>query len=405
MTEGRGRFRLALLLPGLLVAATGVGAGDLVTGALAGSETGTALLWAAALGALLKGGLNEGLARWQLVTGQTLLEGWINRLGRWVGFAFGAYLLLWSFVVGGALVNACAVAAMAWIPDADPEGGRLALGAAHALLGVALARAGGFALFEKLMAGAVLVMSACVFVSAAQLLPDGASLATGLVPSAPEGGTAWTLGVLGGVGGTVTLLNYGYWIREHGRRDRSALRTCRIDLAAAYTLTALFGMAMIIIGSSIQVTGSGAGVGLALGDAIGAALGPWGRGVFLAGFHAAVFSSLLGVWQGVPYLFADLMRLLKGQPRSETDLAHTPGYRGFQWALALVPLPLLSVSFVGVQKAYAVGGSLFMPFLALTLLLLTNRPVMGKDRSGLLANGLLVLTVALFAWQGLAAWT
>lgn len=40
--------------PGILLAATGVGAGDILTTSLAGSEVGLTLLWAVAGGALLK---------------------------------------------------------------------------------------------------------------------------------------------------------------------------------------------------------------------------------------------------------------------------------------------------------------------------------------------------------------
>ena len=69
---------LAMLGPGILVAATGVGAGDLATGALAGSNVGVAILWAVVAGAVFKFVLNEGLARWQLATGSTLLEGTIE---------------------------------------------------------------------------------------------------------------------------------------------------------------------------------------------------------------------------------------------------------------------------------------------------------------------------------------
>ena len=72
---------LAVIGPGVLVAATGVGAGDLATAALAGGRLGTAILWAVVVGAFLKFVLTEGLARWQLASGQTLLEGAIARLG------------------------------------------------------------------------------------------------------------------------------------------------------------------------------------------------------------------------------------------------------------------------------------------------------------------------------------
>ena len=56
--------RLLLIIgPGLLVAATGVGAGDLATGAFTGNQLGVAVLWAVVLGAVLKFVVNEGLAR------------------------------------------------------------------------------------------------------------------------------------------------------------------------------------------------------------------------------------------------------------------------------------------------------------------------------------------------------
>ena len=74
---------LAIIGPGMIVAATGVGAGDLATGAFTGSKLGVAVLWAVVLGATFKFTVNEGLARWQLVTGTTLLEGVATHFGRW----------------------------------------------------------------------------------------------------------------------------------------------------------------------------------------------------------------------------------------------------------------------------------------------------------------------------------
>ena len=75
MKKGSQKNLLVIVGPGLLVAATGVGAGDLATASLSGSFLGTAILWAAVLGAFLKFVVTEGLARWQLATGDTLIEG------------------------------------------------------------------------------------------------------------------------------------------------------------------------------------------------------------------------------------------------------------------------------------------------------------------------------------------
>jgi Mn2+/Fe2+ NRAMP family transporter len=85
--------------PGFVVAATGVGAGDLIAASVAGRKFGLAVLWVVALGALFKWVLNEGVSRWQLATGTTVLEGWIMRLPRWVGTYFLGYLFLWGLLV------------------------------------------------------------------------------------------------------------------------------------------------------------------------------------------------------------------------------------------------------------------------------------------------------------------
>jgi Mn2+/Fe2+ NRAMP family transporter len=94
---------LAIVGPGLLVAATGVGAGDLATASFAGSYLGTAVLWAALLGAFFKFVVTEGLARYQLATGDTLIEGVIARYGTLAGWLFLPYFLFWSFLVASAL--------------------------------------------------------------------------------------------------------------------------------------------------------------------------------------------------------------------------------------------------------------------------------------------------------------
>jgi hypothetical protein len=213
---------------------------------------------------------------------------------------------------------------------------------------------------------------------------------------------------MGGVGGTLTMLCYGYWIREKGRSGPGDLRSCRIDLAGAYLMTALFGLAMVVIGSTIEVEGRGAGLVVSLADALEAPLGRAGRWAFLLGAFGAFFSSLLGVWQAVPYIFADYWRLVGPGRAGRTDTtgsgvdARSRPYRGYLWALALVPMLGLLFSFREVQKVYAVFGALFMPLLALTLLLLNGRSewVGPRLRNGPATTALLSGTVALFLFFG-----
>jgi Mn2+/Fe2+ NRAMP family transporter len=405
-TTNRLRAVLGLLGPGFLVAATGVGAGDLLTASLAGSRFGLTLLWAAAVGAILKWFLNEGIARWQLATGTTLLEGWVDRFGSWLRWLFLLYFLPWTFFTGGALISACGVAGTGFLPlGSDLETSKIIWGIAHSLVGALLVWRGGFRVFERLMGVLVGVMVVSVLATAVLLQPDWSQLVRGLVtPRVPAGGTGYTLGVLGGVGGTVTILSYGYWIREKGRTGAAAVRACRIDLASAYLLTGFFGIAMIVIGSRVTLR-QGPTAALELAGQLAQALGPAGKWIFLAGFWAAVFTSVLGVWQGVPYLFADLMRLSRRRaagPAAETDLRATPAYRIYLGLIALVPIPLLWWSLERAQLAYTVFASLFMPLLAATLLVMNTRKAWVGSRltSGWVTNLALAATLAFFTYAG-----
>ena len=68
--------RWKIVGPGLVVAATGVGAADMVATLVAGSRYGYALLWAVIVGVILKIVLVEGAGRYTLATGKTIFAGW-----------------------------------------------------------------------------------------------------------------------------------------------------------------------------------------------------------------------------------------------------------------------------------------------------------------------------------------
>jgi Mn2+/Fe2+ NRAMP family transporter len=400
----------AVLGPGLLVAATGIGAGDLATASFTGSILGTAVLWAAVVGAFLKYVVTEGLARWQLATGDTLLEGLVHRIGRPVGWFFLPYLVIWSFFVASALMSACGVTLHAMVPIFDdPKHGKVVFGALASLVGLGLVLAGGYELFDKVMRVCIGVMFVTVIVTAVLLWPGTGQVLKGLVvPAIPDAGgqgLSWTVALMGGIGGTLTVLCYGYWIREEGRTGGGFLKTCRIDLAAGYAITALFGVAMVIIGSTIEIEGRGATLLVRLSDQLVEPLGQFGKWLFLVGAAGAVFSSLLGVWQAVPYLFADTLGLLREDGRASADAAidtRSPAYRGYLFALAIAPMVGLFWRFQDIQKLYAVIGATIIPFLAIALLVLNGRAdwVGKRFRNRPATVVVLLATLAFFLWIG-----
>jgi Mn2+/Fe2+ NRAMP family transporter len=247
------------------------------------------------------------------------------------------------------------------------------------------------------MAVMMLVVLVCAFL----VRPDLADIAAGLlVPALPQGSVLFVIGLIGGVGGSVTLLCYGYWIRERGWTTPADLVRARRDLAVAYALTGLFGVAIMIIAAGLHPdTVTGPRMALAVATRLEEVVGPFGKWCFLIGFWSAVFSSMLGVWQGVPYLFADFA----GQYRQRGTLPYpvstrSSAYRGYLLYVAIPPMILLLAHRpVWLVLMYAVAGAFFMPLLGILLLVMNNRRAwLGGLRNGPAANLVLLGTVLAF---------
>jgi Mn2+/Fe2+ NRAMP family transporter len=384
--------------PGIIVAATGVGAGDLIAAAVSGATYGYALLWAAILGALLKYVLNEGVSRYQLISGQSLLHGWQQRLHPFVSWYFIIYLFLWSFIVAGALMAACGLAAHAMIPELNV----IEWGMIHSVLALVIVFVGKFKFVEKLMRFFIAMMFVVTILCAILLQPDIIKILKSMfIPTIPEHSVKFILGVIGGVGGSVTLLSYGYWIKEKKWSGKKFLKRSRTDLGIAYILTAIFGVSIMIIAAGVKpeiMNGSKMVVGLA--DKLETVLGEWGKWIFLLGFWGAVFSSMVGVWQGIPYLFADFNSQKKSANMIAIEKVENKSYNIFLLYLALPPMVLLFLSKpVWLIILYALSASFFMPFLAITLLFLNNKfKYLKKETNGKITNALLVLSLLVFVY-------
>ena len=401
------RAKLRQVGPGLLAAATGVGAGDLVATMVAGARFGTVLLWAAVLGTVLKLALAEGVGRWHLASGTTLLDGW-RRLGYWATGFFGVYIVIWGFVYGATGMSAVGLPLNALFGGLDVRYWAMIAG----VVGLALVWAQRYAAFEKLMVVLTGVMFVTVIITAVLVAPDLGATVSGLVPRLPDGSLIYVLGLIGGVGGTITLGAYGYWMLGKGWRGTGWLSMMRLDNAVGYVMTGIFVVALLLVGADIlagQDIASGDTGLLLLGDELGARYGQWSRITFLIGFLAVSATSLLGVWNGVSLLFADWVRIIRlphGRAAvKESDRGYearaaerSPAFRGYLIWLTLPPMGLLFLdSPFALTLVYGVLGAAFMPFLGGTLLILLNRKRFVSDgRSGWLSNALIGAAAALF---------
>lgn len=395
--------RWRLLGPSLLVAATGIGAGDLVATLVAGSRFGYALLWAAVIGVLVKIALVEGAGRWSLATGHSIYEGW-RRCGRWAGVYFGIYIVVWGFVYGATAMSASALPLAAAFPQVPLT----VFAVLSGLLGAVLVWFGHYQAFEKIIGALVGLMFVTVVGAALVTVPNLPGIARGLIPTIPDGSLIYTLSIIGGVGGTITLAAYGYWLKEKGWATPRWMRVMRIDNTVAYIISGIFVIAMLIVGAELLYS---AGITIADGDQglldlaviLEQRYGPIMKWFFLIGFWASSFSSVLGVWNGVSLMFADFFGAARGLPEQHPDrgIDGRP-YKGFILWLTFPPMLLLLIGKpFGIIIAYGVLGALFMPFLAVTLLFLLNsRHMPRRWRNGPLMNLVLGVVTLLFVVLG-----
>ncbi|MFJ9983529.1 Nramp family divalent metal transporter [Streptomyces globisporus] len=394
--------------PGIVVAATGVGAGDLVATLIAGSKFGYTLMWAAVIGCVVKISLAEAAGRWHLATGRTLFDGW-RSLGPWTTVYFAVYVVVWGFIYGATAMSSSALPIVALFPDGP---GLKFWAIVTGLTGLVFVWFNRYAVFEKVMTVLIGIMFVVVMYVAIRVVPDvGASFA-GLLPVLPDGSLLYTLGLIGGVGGTITMAAYGYWVNAKGWSDSSWMKVMRLDNRVAYITTGLFVVAMLIVGAELlhasQTALTSGDRGLVdLGGVLEDRFGAGTAKLFLVGFFATSFSSLIGVWHGVSLMFADFVERFRASAAAGEDNAgpavadrqqRSLPFRAYLLWLTFPPMTLLWLDEpFGLVIAYGVLGAFFMPFLALTLIwLLNSSRTPGEWRNGWISNGMLALSGLLF---------
>ncbi|MEU7579325.1 Nramp family divalent metal transporter [Streptomyces sp. NPDC041068] len=407
--------------PGIVVAATGVGAGDLVATLIAGSNFGYTLLWAAVIGCVVKISLAEAAGRWHLATGRTLFDGWAS-LGRWTTWFFVVYVVIWGYVYGAAAMSSSGLPLQALFPDVmELKWWAILTG----VVGLVFVWFNKYAVFEKVMTVLVGVMFVVTVYLAIRVTPHLGDALAGLVPVLPDEKDSIlnTLGLIGGVGGTITLAAYGYWVNAKGWTDTSWMKVMRLDNRVAYITTGIFVVAMLFVGAellhSANVAIASGDKGLVqLGDILEKEYGTATSKLFLIGFLATSFTSLIGVWHGVSLMFADFVERYRKQragagtgsdagagDKESSGEAVASGAREkslpFRAYLLWLTFPPMILLFQGqpfrLIIIYGVLGAAFMPFLALTLVWLLNSSRTPREwRNGPISNGMLTIAGLLF---------
>ena len=390
--------------PGLLVAAAGIGAGDMILGIQIGLDFKWVFVLAVLLAAVLKYVITEGIAKYQLAKGRTIIEFWNENIPIWLRLVFILFFVIWSFMVGAALLSACGLAANSLLPFLSKEYWAII----HSMMAFALIYFGRYQVLESITKVLILFLFIVLIPTAIILIFNSPEVASTRIHLNAYDTPTLIMGIFGGVGGSVTMLSYTYWVEEKKWEKTILLKNIRFDLRISYLITALFVIAIMLISSAVELGSNQSGSALILGisEVIGNLLGNTGALLFKLCFWGVVFSSVITVWSGVPYLFSDFYKgFVQKKTTSNDSITHSKVYLLFLAFISLAPLLLTFLqSTVKNVINYTLISSFFVVGISITLLIINSKKEIGNLGNSPISKAILYLCVSLFAglliWQG-----
>ena len=393
VTDPPRAFRgiVRLIGPGLILASSIVGSGELIATTVLGAENGYILLWLIVMSCLVKTVVQNELGRYAIGTGRTTLEAFNDVPGprfkvSWLVWMWCAMVTFTLFQVGAMLGGIAEI-----LNRTFPSVPLTAFVWLLAGLTMILLVVGKYVLVERIAMGLVvsftaLTVSCCFLLFKLPQYFDWGEVLNGLTFQPPEGGMATAVAAFGitGVGAT-ELVMYPYWCIEKGyaryagRREDSTAWTARaLGWIRVMGFDVLFSMVVYTFATvAFYFLGAGVlkGMGLipegsemvrVLSSIYTETLGGWSFGLFMVGAFAVLYSTVFASTAAHCRVWADLIGMLGVYDRS--NYAHRlRAIRVFVVILLVVPClyfmwikePVLMVKIGGIAQAImlpVIGG-------------------------------------------------
>jgi len=385
--------------PGMILAASIVGSGELIATTTLGAEVGYVALWAILLSCILKPAIQAEIGRYSIATGETGLAGFNHMPGprlkvNWLVWGWALMILMTRFQVG-AMFGGVAQALHMAFPSVSVSVWVLALLA----LTLALLIGGGYERIENLATLKVGVFTLITFLAALLLMrhPQDFSwgqILDGLKFQLPKGGLASAVAVFGITGvGASELFMYPYWCVEKGyarfagkrspdpawkSRAMGWIKVMHVDILASMVIYTVATVAFYLLGAGILhsrgLVPNATEMIPRLSHMYTETLGPWSVYIFYPGALITLYGTIFAATAAESRIAADLCRLLGlFEPG---DYATRKRYRNlFVVILAGVAAGafLIFRSPVRMVKVGGVSQALMLPAIAVAALYLRYR--------------------------------
>ena len=398
--------------PGMILAASIVGSGELIATTTLGAEVGYAALWLIILSCLIKPAVQSEIGRYVIATGETGAEAFNAVPGprifqiNWVVLAWFTMAVITFFQIG-AMYGGVAQVFNIVVPAISTTVWILV----EMVITLLILLGGHYERIETLATIKVCLFTMLTLLCAALLVAQPSfsmsDIVEGLKFQMPGKGIATAIAVFGITGvGASELFMYPYWCTEKGyarwagtndgseawqRRAKGWIRVMNVDILASMVIYCTATIAFYFLGAGVLhakgIVPSAKDMIVVLSRMYTETLGSAALWLFYIGAIATLYGTIFAATAGNCRVFADITRI--GGAFARGDYAARVRVRNrFIWFHVLVPVALILAigSPVQMVKWGGAAQAVLLPIIGIGAVYLRHKRLPAAVRPGVLAT-------------------
>lgn len=359
--------------PGLILAAAAIGVSHLVQSTRAGADYGFTLVWAVILASLMKYPFLEYGPRYATVMGESLIAGY-KKLGSWALWIYVIFTIGTMFAIQAAVTIVTASLAIELTGLEIPL---IVWSVIILALCIVVLYRGQYSALDSLVKVVMVILTLSTIAAFLVALFNGGA------PSLKDGPSVWDVA---GVTFLIALMGWmpipidaaawhSLWNLERGKqtRHKSSLKENLLDFnigyigAGALALIFLALGALIMFGSGVSFSSSGAAFARQLIDLYTQTLGSWAHWIIIICAFTTMFSTTLTVTDSYPRVCREIITVMKGEEKFAAGLF---SYKGLLVVISLISMLVLYLT--GSRFTYIIDLATSLSFLTAPALAFIN---------------------------------